>query len=66
MKNRQFITILAVIIIWFIYFWYKIDNMQRYITNIDQNVATIDERIVWYIKPQLESIYDKYIYGLNN
>lgn len=40
--------------------------MQRYITNIDNNVATIDERIVWYIKPQLESIYDKYIYGLNN
>lgn len=66
MRNRQFITILAVVIIWFIYFWYRIDKMQRYITNIDNNVATIDERIVWYIKPQLESIYDKYIYGLNN
>lgn len=59
MKNRQFITILAVIIIWFIYFWYRIDKMQRYITNIDQNVATIDERMVWDIIPKVETLYDK-------
>ena len=64
MKNRQFITILTVVVIWFIYFWYRIDKMQRYITTIDKNVAKIDERIVWDIEPKLESLYDRYIYWL--
>ena len=63
MKNRQFITILAVVIIWFIYFWYRIDKMQDYLTNIDNNVATIDERIVWDIQPKLETLYDRIIYN---
>ena len=62
MKNRQFITILTVVIIWFIYFWYMIEKMQDYITNIDNNVAKIDERIVWDITPKVESLYDKIIY----
>lgn len=62
MKNRQFITILTVVIIWFIYFWYRIEKMQDYITNIDNNVAKIDERIVWDITPKVESLYDKIIY----
>lgn len=46
MKIRQFITIIAVILIWFIYFWYRISNMQDYLTNIDENVATVDARIL--------------------
>jgi hypothetical protein len=65
MKNRQFIILLLVVVIWFLYLWSRIETMQRYISTIDKNVATVDERIVWYIKPQLESIYDKYIYGLD-
>jgi hypothetical protein len=65
MKNRQFITLLLVVVAWFVYLWSRIETMQRYISTIDKNVATVDERIVWYIKPQLESIYDKYIYGLD-
>jgi hypothetical protein len=36
--------------------------MQDYITNIDNNVAKIDERIVWDITPKVESLYDKIIY----
>ena len=65
MKNRQFITLLLIVVAWFVYLWSRIETMQRYISTIDKNVATVDERIVWYIKPQLESIYDKYIYGLD-
>jgi len=64
MKNWQFITLLLLVLVWFGYLWYRINTLQRYARNIDQNVATVDERIVWYIKPQLESIYDKYIYGI--
>ena len=33
--------------------------MQRYITNIDNNVATIDERIVWKILPTIDSLEDR-------
>lgn len=33
--------------------------MQDYLTNIDNNVATIDERIVWDIQPKVVSLYDK-------
>ena len=33
--------------------------MQRYISTIDKNVATIDERMVWDIIPKVETLYDK-------
>ena len=59
MKNRQFITLLLVVVIWFIYLWSRIETMQRYISTIDQNVATIDERMVWDIIPKVETLYDK-------
>ena len=54
MKTRQFITILAVVIIWFIYLWVKVNNMQDYLTNIDNNVATVDGRLVWDVIPKLD------------
>ena len=46
MKNWQFIVLLSIMIIWFVYFWYRINTMQNYIKNIDENVATMDWRIV--------------------
>lgn len=63
MKSRQFITIIAVLVVWFIYLWYKINKAQDYLANIDNNVATIDERIVWDIQPKVESLYDRIIYN---
>lgn len=30
--------------------------MQDYVSTIDKNVATVDERLVWKIIPKLESI----------
>lgn len=33
--------------------------MQDYLTNIDENVATVDERLVWDIIPKVEALYDK-------
>jgi hypothetical protein len=59
MKNRQFITLLLVVVAWFVYLWSRIETMQRYISTIDQNVATIDERMVWDIIPKVETLYDK-------
>lgn len=59
MKNRQFITLLLVVVAWFVYLWSRIETMQRYISTIDKNVATIDERIVWDIVPKVETLYDK-------
>lgn len=64
MKNRQFITLLLVVLAWFVYLWSRINNMQQYVSTIDKNVATLDWRIVWDVEPKLESIYDKYVYGL--
>ena len=59
MRNRQFITLLLVVVAWFVYLWSRIETMQRYISTIDKNVATIDERIVWDIIPKVETLYDK-------
>lgn len=59
MKNRQFIVLLLVVVVWFIYLWYRIETMQRYVSNIDNNVATVDERLVWDIIPKVETLYDK-------
>lgn len=59
MKNRQFITLLLVVVAWFVYLWSRIETMQRYISTIDKNVATIDERMVWDIIPKVETLYDK-------
>ena len=59
MKNRQFITLLLVVVAWFVYLWFRIETMQRYISTIDKNVATVDERIVWDIIPKVETLYDK-------
>lgn len=71
MKDRQFWVIVAIILIQSFYLSLKMDSIEKqeselaeYAKNIDNNVATVDERIVWDIKPQLESIYDKYIYGI--
>lgn len=64
MKSRQFIVLILTVIVWFVYLWYKIDKLQEYTTNIDENVATIDERIVWNLQPKIESVYDKFIYWL--
>lgn len=58
MKNRQFITILAVVLVWFIYLWYRVDTLERVVRNVDENVATVDGRLVWDILPKVESIYN--------
>mgnify|MGYP006988850752 FL=1 len=66
MKNRQFITLLLVVVAWFVYLWSRINNMQDYVSTIDKNVATVDERLVWKIIPKLESIeYDIWIIETN-
>ena len=56
MKNWPFITILVVVVDWFVYLWLRIDALQKYSTNIDNNVAKIDERLVWDVVPQVEQI----------
>ena len=45
-----------VVIAWFVYLWFRIDALQKYSTNIDNNVAKIDERLVWDVVPQVEQI----------
>jgi hypothetical protein len=30
--------------------------MQRYISTIDKNVATVDERIVWDVAPKIRDV----------
>jgi hypothetical protein len=61
MKNYQFYTILAVIIIWFIILYIKIDNIDSrdYIRNIDQNVVNVDE----YLHKKLDSIFNDEFYS---
>ena len=44
------------VIAWFVYLWFRIDVIQRYSTNIDNNVAKIDERLVRDVVPQVEQI----------
>ena len=34
-------------------------ELAEYARNIDQNVATVDERMVWDIIPKVETLYDK-------
>lgn len=66
MRNRQFITLLLVVVAWFVYLWSRINNMQDYVSTIDKNVGTVDERLVWKIIPKLESIeYDIWIIETN-
>ena len=66
MKNRQFWVIVAIILIQSFYLSLKMDSIEKqeselaeYAKNIDQNVATIDERMVWDIIPKVETLYDK-------
>lgn len=66
MKDRQFWVIVTIILIQSIYLSLKMDSIEKqeselaeYAKNIDQNVATIDERMVWDIIPKVETLYDK-------
>ena len=66
MKERQFWVIVAIILIQSIYLSMKMDSIEKqeselaeYARNIDQNVATVDERLVWNIIPKVETLYDK-------
>jgi len=66
MKDRQFWVIVAIILIQSFYLSLKMDSIEKqeselaeYARNIDQNVASIDERIVWDIIPKVETLYDK-------
>ena len=66
MKDRKFWVIVAIILIQSIYLSLKMDSIERqeselaeYAKHIDQNVATIDERMVWDIIPKVETLYDK-------
>lgn len=45
-----------IVIAWFVYLWFRIDALQKYSTNIDNNVAKIDERLVWDVVPKVEQI----------
>ena len=36
--------------------WFRIDALQKYSTNVDNNVAKIDERLVWDVVPKVEQI----------
>lgn len=65
MKNRQFIVLMIVILLCMFFLNYKIDKLQSTATNIDKNVATIDERIVRTIQPWIEDIQDK-MYDIEN
>lgn len=58
MKNRQFITLLLIVVAWFVYLWYRLNYIDSVVKNIDENVATIDWRIVWDIQPKLNYYYD--------
>ena len=65
MKNWQFIIIIVIILLWFLFLNYKIDKLQETVANVDKNVATIDERIVWKMQPWIEDIKDK-MYDIEN
>ena len=61
MKDRKFWIIVAIISIQSCYFFIKVSDMEkqlshleRYGENIDNNVATVDERIVMDIIPKLD------------
>lgn len=65
MKTWQFVITIVIVILWFLFLNYKIDKLQRTATNIDGNVATVDERIVWEVQPWIEDIQDK-MYDIEN
>ena len=58
MKNRQFITLLLIVVVGFVYLWYRVNYIESVVKNIDENVATIDWRIVWDIQHKLNYYYD--------
>ncbi len=71
MKDWHFWVLVAIILIQSFYLSMKIGSiekqeteLQEYARNIDQNVATVDERLVWDIIPKVETLYDK-SYWLN-
>ena len=43
MKNRQFIVLCLLIIVWFIILYIKLDKNSDYLWNIDHNVVNVDE-----------------------
>jgi hypothetical protein len=66
MKERHFWVIVAIILIQSFYLSMKMDSIKKqeselaeYARNIDNNVATVDERLVWDIIPKVETLYDK-------
>ena len=66
MKDWHFWVLVAIILIQSFYLSMKIGSiekqeteLQEYARNIDQNVATVDERMVWDIIPKVETLYDK-------
>jgi hypothetical protein len=66
MKDWHFWVLVAIILIQSFYLSMKIGSiekqeteLQEYARNIDQNVATVDERLVWDIIPKVETLYDK-------
>lgn len=66
MKDRKFWVIVAIILIQSFYLSLKMDSIEKqeselaeYVKNIDNNVATVDERMVWDIIPKVETLYDK-------
>lgn len=61
MKNWQSWVIVAIILIQSFYLSMKFKSieqqeadLQRYVKNIDKNVATVDERLVWKVIPKVE------------
>lgn len=66
MKDWYFWALVAIILIQSFYLSIKMDSIEKqeaelaeYAKNIDTNVATLDERIVWDIIPKVETLYDK-------
>ena len=60
MKNRQFIVLCLLIVVWFIILYFKIDQDSNiinkhtdYLWNIDNNVVNVDE----FIHRKLDTIY---------
>lgn len=66
MKDWYFWAIVAIILIQSIYLSAKFRSieeqeaeLEEYARNMDQNVAKVDERLVWDIIPKVETLYDK-------
>lgn len=52
MKNRQFIVLCLLIIVWFIILYIKLDKNSDYLWNIDHNVVNVDN----YLHKNFEKI----------